>query len=163
MLNEGEEMVKQMKIPNNAPISLLAGKIATDHKCYLIMYRSKVAAGFPSPADDYIDKQIDLTELLIRTPAASYIATANGDSMLGVGIFDGDLLIVDRSIKACSGHIIIAAIDGLLTVKRLILKANGKIFLQAANPKYPAIEIKENMELHIWGVVTNVIHDLLGK
>jgi DNA polymerase V len=156
-------MVKQMENLFSDTISLIADKLATDRKHYFVLYCSKVSAGFPSPADDYIDQHIDLTELLIKHPAATYIVSATGDSMLEMGIFDGDLLIVDRSLKACSGNVVIAAVDGQLTVKQLCIKSDGTIFLQPANIKYPPIEIKETTELHVWGVVTCSVHNLLGR
>jgi DNA polymerase V len=130
------------------------------NSCLLVLYCSKVQAGFPSPADDYIDKPIDLIAMLIKKPAATYLVKAQGDSMEGEGIYDGDILIVDRSLKATSGRIVIAAIEGQLTVKKLVL-TQSKCKLVPANPKYPSIEIPEGTELHIWGIVTNVIHHLL--
>jgi len=125
----------------------------------LPIFATKISAGFPSPADDYMEGKLDLNKYLIKHPAASFFIRVIGDSMINAGIFDGDLLIVDRSLEALSGKIVIAVIDGDLTVKRLLKKQN-KIYLAAENPNYSDIEIKDESSLHIWGVVTNVIHKL---
>jgi len=126
--------------------------------CELPLYHSKVAAGFPSPADDYISKKLDLNEYLIKHPAATFLVRATGDSMINAGIHHNDILIVDRSLKPTVGKIIIVAIDGQLTVKRLQKNANGKFLLVPDNPAYKPIEISEGSETCIWGVVTQVIH-----
>ena len=123
----------------------------------LPLYRSPVPAGFPSPADDHIDGALDLNDLLIHRPAATFLMKCAGDSMIGAGIHNGDILIVDRSLEPKDGKIIIAAVNGELTVKRL--KQRGEhIFLEAENSHYPAIELAEGDELDVWGVVTSVIH-----
>jgi DNA polymerase V len=128
--------------------------------CVLLpLYLSRVCAGFPSPADDYIDQELDLNQHLIRNPRATFIVKASGDSMTGEGIYSGDALIVDRSLLPRHNSIVIACIEGELTVKKLIYQ-EGKPFLAAANPNYPAIEIRESDELIIWGVVTKNIHNL---
>jgi len=123
----------------------------------LPFYVSAVQAGFPSPADDYIEQHLDLNEHLISHPASTFIVRASGDSMRDAGIADGDLLIVDRSLEATAGNIVIAAVLGELTVKRLS-QYNGHLQLLPANPKYPPIDISEEQDLVIWGVVTYVIH-----
>jgi DNA polymerase V len=125
----------------------------------LPLYLSRVCAGFPSPADDYIDQEIDLNRHLIRNPRATFIVYAEGDSMTGEGIYSGDALIVDRSLQPRHNSIVIACLDGELTVKKLIHR-EGKPYLAAANPNYPTIEIREGDELIIWGVVTKNIHNL---
>lgn len=128
------------------------------HKFYrLPLYQSLVAAGFPSPAEDSIEDKLDLNELLIKHPTATFFLKVSGSSMINAGIHDNDILIVDRSIEPASGKIVIAAINGELTVKRLYLEKN-RILLMAENQDYPPIEVKEGMDLHIWGVVTSVIH-----
>ncbi len=124
------------------------------------LFLSPVAAGFPSPADDYLDKKLDLHEYLIRNEAATFFLKAHGDSMINASINDGDLLIVDRSFEASHRRIVIAAVDGELTVKRIIRRKN-KVFLAPENPDYPEIDITEQEYIHIWGVVTTVIHSLL--
>lgn len=123
------------------------------------LFSGKVSAGFPSPADDYIEKTLDLNELLIQKPAATFFVRAQGLSMIEAGIHPNDILIVDRSIEPESGKIVICALNGELTVKRLELD-NGQWKLKAENPDYPDIAIYDELELVIWGVVTNVIHPL---
>ncbi len=124
-------------------------------KSYILpLFIHSVPAGFPSPADDYLDRSLDLNDYLIRHPAASYLARARGDSMEGCGIFDGDLLIVDRSLEAQHGQIIIAALDGQLTCKILDKK---KRCLLSANKNYAPIPIDEFSELITEGVVVHSI------
>lgn len=121
------------------------------------LYASTVRAGFPSPADDYIEMHLDLNEHLIKHPSATFFVTASGDSMTGAGIASGDMLVVDRSLEATHGKIVIAAINGELTVKRLS-RAGGTVALLPENKQYNPIEITEDEDLVIWGVVTHVIH-----
>ncbi|MBI5559428.1 MAG: translesion error-prone DNA polymerase V autoproteolytic subunit [Deltaproteobacteria bacterium] len=123
------------------------------------LFLSGVSAGFPSPADDYIDRELDLNEYLIANPAATFFVRVDGDSMIGAGIHHDDILIVDRSLEPVSGKIVIAILDGELTVKRL-MKTGDSCCLESENPLYPATEIKKEMELEIWGVVTSAIHRL---
>jgi DNA polymerase V len=121
------------------------------------LFTGKVAAGFPSPADDYVEKSLDLNELLVQKPAATFFVRAQGESMLGAGIHPNDILVVDRSIEPISGKIVICAINGELTVKRL--ERENEIWkLKAENPTYADIPLTDELELVIWGVVTNVIH-----
>jgi len=122
----------------------------------LPLYACGVSAGFPSPADDYIGQQLDLNDLLIRNPASTFFVRVAGDSMTGVGINDKDILVVDRSLEPSNGRIIIAALNGELTVKRL-LKTDHSWKLVAENPNYPAIDITEDLSCVSWGVVTSVI------
>lgn len=123
----------------------------------LPLFSSKVPAGFPSPAADYVDKTLDLNELLIQKPAATFFVRAQGDSMLGAGIHSNDILVVDRSIEPVSGKIVICALNGELTVKRLVLEID-QWKLKAENSAYPDFILTEDLELVIWGVVTSVIH-----
>ena len=123
------------------------------------LYACGVSAGFPSPADDYLEGALDLNERLIREPAATFFARAKGDSMIGAGIHDGDLLVVDRSMEAKDGRVVIAAVNGELTVKRLARKKD-KAWLEPENPAYSPIYLNEEDDVRIWGVVTNVIHPL---
>jgi len=123
------------------------------------LFLSGVSAGFPSPADDYLDRKLDLNEHLIKNPAATFFVRVAGDSMTGAGINDDDILVVDRCLEPASGNIVIAVINGELAVKRL-LKKNGNCQLVAENPHYPALEITEETPLEIWGVVTYAIHRL---
>lgn len=120
-------------------------------------FSSHVPAGFPSPADDYLDSPIDLNEEIIKNSAATFFVKSCGDSMKGAGIFDGDLIVIDRSITATHGMIILAIVDGEFTIKRLSKRING-IFLLPENPNYRPIAIKEGMDFEVWGVVTHTIH-----
>lgn len=123
------------------------------------LFASPVKAGFPSPAEEYVEGRLNLDQHLISHPAATFFVRASGDSMLGAGIHPGDLLIVDRSLEAAHGRVVIAVVDNELTVKRLY-RRNGCIRLLAENDRYPPIEIASGMTLEVWGVVTHVIHDL---
>ena len=123
---------------------------------HIPLYGHKVAAGFPSPADDYIQGALSLDEHLIQHKAATFFVRAEGNSMVGAGIFDGDLLVVDKSLSAKSGDIVIAVVDGNLTVKRLN-KRGSTITLKAENPRFKDIEFIEGQELQVWGVVTSTI------
>ena len=123
------------------------------------LFNGKVAAGFPSPADDYVEKNLDLNELLVQKPAATFFVRAQGESMLGAGIHPNDILVVDRSLEAVPGKVVICAINGELTVKRLE-RVNEQWQLKAENSDYADIVIHDELELVIWGVVTNVIHSL---
>ena len=118
---------------------------------------SRVAAGFPSPAGDFIDKTLDLNEFLIRHPAATFFVRVEGESMIECGIHPGDILIVDKALEPADGNIVIAALDGDFTVKRFRAR-EGKCFLLAENPAFAPLEITGEMRLEIWGVVTYVIH-----
>lgn len=122
-------------------------------------YASQVSAGMPLPADELSEGRIDLNEHLLKNPDATFFVRVSGDSMIDAGIHPGDLLIVDRSLPPHSGKIVIAVVNGELTVKRLI-KTNQKLFLMPENPNYPAFQVTEEMSFMIWGVVTNVIHGL---
>lgn len=112
----------------------------------------KVSAGFPSPAADYEESRLDINEYLVRNPVSTFFFPVQGDSMVGAEIHDGDILVVDKSVRACHGHIVIAFIDGQRLVKRLYNRA-GRVALLAENPCYQPLEIKEGMELLVWGVV----------
>lgn len=125
------------------------------------VYASSVPAGFPSPADDHIEGKLDLNEHLVRRPAATFFVRASGESMKDAGIFDGDLLVIDRSISAKSDDIVIASIHGELTVKRL--QQSGKEWLLVpANPKFPVIRL-EGSDGEIWGVVTHSVRRHCGR
>ncbi|MGC2596344.1 MAG: translesion error-prone DNA polymerase V autoproteolytic subunit [Rhabdochlamydiaceae bacterium] len=123
----------------------------------LPIYLESVQAGFPSPAENYLDKTLDLNELLITHPAATFFVRVAGDSMQNGGISSGDILIVDRSIEATDNRIIVAIVGGEFTVKRLKM-GEGRISLVPENPAYPILEIKEESDFQVWGVVTYVIH-----
>jgi DNA polymerase V len=123
---------------------------------HLPLYASTVAAGFPSPADDFIEATLDLNEYLIAHPAATFIVRVEGSSMTGAGIFSGDLLVVDRSLETRSGHIVVAVVAGEMTVKRLLKVSSGWI-LKAEHPDYPPTPLGDNLECSIWGVVTGSV------
>lgn len=120
------------------------------------LFSHKVAAGFPSPADDYIEGRLSLDEHLIQHKEATFFVRAKGNSMVGAGIFDGDLLVVDKSLTPTSGDIVIAIVDGDLTVKRLI-KRGSKVILKPENARFKEIEFKDGQELQVWGVVTSAV------
>ena len=128
----------------------------------LTLIDQTVQAGFPSPAGDYLEGRIDLNEHLIQHPAATFLVWVAGDSMIGAGIYDGDLLVVDRAIQAAPGHIVVVAIDGDLTLKRLERRGN-RMVLRAENDDYPVIEVGSDAETLIWGVATSAIHWLVGQ
>lgn len=123
----------------------------------LPLYLSPVKAGFPSAADDYLDRALDLNDFLIKHPAATFVVKVKGDSMIGAGIQSGDMLIVDRSLEAKDKKIVVAILNGEFTVKRLHQR-QGKMFLIAENPQYQPIEITPGIDFEIWGVVVHVIH-----
>ena len=119
----------------------------------LKLFEHKVPAGFPSPADDHIEKKLDLNDYLIKQKEATFFVRIKGDSMIDAGIHDNDIVIVDKSQKASNGDIVLASIDGEFTVK-LLSSYKSKYRLLAANEKYKPIEINESMQFEVWGVVT---------
>jgi len=123
------------------------------------IYSHSISAGFPSPADDYIEDRLDLNELLINNKAATFFLRVKGDSMVNAGIHHGDIIVVDRSLQAGHRSIVVAVLDGELTVKRLITQ-NDSAELHAENPEYPPIRLQEGQELSIWGVVTSSVHQV---
>ena len=136
-------------------LNLSSNKLPTN----LPLYSCKISAGFPSPADDHLEKNLDLNSHLIKHPTATFFVRVNGDSMINAGIHDNDILIVDRSLKPAHGKIVIAVVDSQMTVKRLY-KQSGKLFLIPENKNFKPIEITENMSIEIWGVVVTAIHSL---
>lgn len=123
----------------------------------LRLIEARVPAGFPSPAEDYADTMLSLDELVGAKAPSVYLVRAAGESMTGAGIFDGDVLIVDRALQAHTGDVVVALVGGAFTVKTLGYEADRPI-LQAANPAHPAIRICEADALEIWGVVTHNLH-----
>lgn len=140
---------------------IVLGSASISKNFYLPLINTPVRTGFPSPADDYIESKLDLSEHLVQHPNATYYIRAIGDSMVDYGIYSGDLLIVDRSLDAKSGDIIIIAIDGELTCKKLSY-IKGEPFLISGNSIYPPIPLL-GKEAHVWGVVIYNIHSLHGK
>jgi DNA polymerase V len=120
---------------------------------------SAVAAGFPSPADDYIESRIDLNDVLIRHPSSTFFLRVSGESMRGAGILDGDLLVVDRAVEPRPGRVVVAVLDGAFTLKYLT-RHRGRWRLEAAHPDYPPLELAERDDARIWGVAIHAIHSL---
>ena len=121
------------------------------------LLNDSVSAGFPSPADDYTEENIDLNEHLISNPFSTFFLRVKGDSMINAGIKDKDLIIVDKSLIAKPGNIVIAMIDGEFTIKRLSIK-NDELYLKAENHNYPDFSFKNHIDVQIWGVVIYSIH-----
>lgn len=122
------------------------------------LFSDAVPAGFPSPATDYCERKLDLNELCIQHPAATYFVRAQGDSMIDAGIFPGDVLVVDRSITATHGDIVIVAVNGELTVKKLETRPTMR--LVPMNNKYNPINVPDDADLEVFGVATTVVHSL---
>ena len=118
------------------------------------------AAGFPSPAENYVEEQLDLNKYLIKNKESSFFVRVSGDSMINVGIFHNDILIVDRSLTPVKKSIILASIDGELVIKKLIKNGVKDYYLKSENDNYPNIKLNSNTDTMIWGVVTYVIHSL---
>lgn len=150
------EPTKQIRVPTSKLKQVWA--LIQESSYSIPVYLSKVQAGFPSPADDYIERYLDFNSEFVKHPAATFITQAVGESMIEAGIFPGDRLLVDRSLEATDGKIVIAAIHGELTVKRLSRKG-GKVQLLPANPDFQPIDITQEEDVVIWGVVTLVLHE----
>ena len=155
--NQYGETTKPVRVPISKVDRVL--RFLREREDELPLYGHSVPAGFPSPADDYAEGALDLNTHLVREPTATFFVRARGDSMLGAGIHDGDLLVVDRSLEASDGKVVIVSINGELTVKRL-RQAKGETWLIPENPDYPSITFQEQDDTHLWGAVTNVIHSL---
>lgn len=138
-------------------VSLIA-KSAIHSALKLPLFISKVSAGFPSPAHDYVEQTLDLNDLCIRRPAATFFVRVEGDSMIEAGIFHNDILVVDRSVKPVHGDIVVAQVDGGFTVKELCLRP--KLMLLPRNSAYQPILLANDNELQIFGVVTNVVRQM---
>ena len=117
------------------------------------------ACGFPSPAEDYVDRPLDFNELLIEHPAATFAIRIEGESMTGAGIFPGDIAVVDRAREPVNGSVVLALLDGAFTVKRYRIK-DGAVWLQAENPAFPDMAIGDGQALEVWGVITRSIRML---
>ncbi len=124
----------------------------------LPLYMSKVSAGFPSPAQDYVEQTLDLNELCIKRPAATFFVRVEGDSMIEAGIFSNDILIVDRSIRPAHSDVVVAQVNNEFTVKELQLKP--KLMLVPRNSAFSPIELADESELQVFGVVTNVLRQM---
>ena len=130
---------------------------STVKKFKIPLLTDSVSAGFPSPADDYTEENIDLNEHLISNPFSTFFLRVKGDSMINAGIKDKDLIIVDKSLIAKPGNVVIAMIDGEFTIKRLSIK-NNELYLKAENHNYPDFKFKNHIDVQIWGVVIYSIH-----
>ena len=130
---------------------------STTKRFKIPLLNDSVSAGFPSPADDYTEENIDLNEHLISNPSSTFFLRVKGDSMINAGIKDKDLIIVDKSLIAKPGNIVIAMIDGEFTIKRLSIK-NDELYLKAENNNYPDFRFKNHIDVQIWGVVIYSIH-----
>lgn len=124
----------------------------------LQFFLEPVPAGFPSPAADYVDKNVDLNDILIKNKISTFLVRVVGDSMINVGIFPGDILIIDKSVSPSNKNIVVAILNGEFTIKRFV-KENSKIILRPENSKYKDIEISSEDDFKIWGVVTFNIHN----
>jgi len=132
---------------------------AKDREVNLNLYAHPIPAGFPSPADDFLEKRLDLNDYLVKNKAATFLVRVEGTSMENAGIFDGDVLVVDRSIEASDGKIILGVLNGEFTVKRISIQ-KGRLFLVPENQQFKPIEVTEEMDFKIWGVVTFALHKL---
>jgi DNA polymerase V len=128
-------------------------------KCARPLFMVSVSAGLPTPAEDYIEGRLDLNRHLIKHPSATFFVRVAGDSMIDAGIHPGDILVVDRALEPTDSSVVIAVIDGELTVKR-IARREDRLYLVPDNRAYQPLEIKADMEFEVWGVVTSVIHHL---
>lgn len=137
-----------------AQVNLLT--IGDTYECRVAFIETAISAGFPSPAQDYMEGSIDFNKELIRNPSATFCAKVSGNSMIGEGIEDGDILVIDRSLRPFDGKIVVSFIDGEFTLKKLRIDVSG-VWLQPANPDYPVIRIEEESNFQVWGVVTYVI------
>lgn len=136
------------------PLTFFSPKTSTSEGA--IFFDTGISAGFPSPADDFRETRISLDEELISNKEATFFAKVSGQSMIGAGLDDNDLLVIDRSIEPTNNKIAVCFLDGEFTVKRLRV-AEGEVWLQPENPNYPIIKITEENNFLIWGIVTNVI------
>lgn len=130
-----------------------------DTKISIPLFVSKVKAGFPSPAEEYIEAKLDLNSYLIQHPSSTYMVRIEGDSMIGAGIYSGDMAVVDRSLEPKNQDIVIAVVDQEITIKRLVKGKKG-ITLCAENPNFEPIRFSNEQELTIWGVVVHTVRSM---
>ena len=146
-----------MEIKKNISISLI-NYYKKNSLVDIPFFEQRVNAGFPSPADDFLDLDINLQDYLIKHPESTFCVRVNGSSMIEANIFDGDVLIIDRSTSPKDNSIVLAVIDNEFTVKR-IKRRKGKLFLKSENINFKDIEIDDSMNFSIWGIVTHIIHE----
>ena len=123
----------------------------------VLLYEHHVPAGFPSPAADFTARTLDLNEFIVKHPASTFFIKVSGDSMQNAGIYDRDVIVVDKSLKAAHGNIVLAIVNGEFTVKRLHY-VGARVFLKPENDKYPLLEVTPEMDFVVWGVVIHVLH-----
>ena len=157
--NHGYNGKRAITINNRKKRALQYFTVANVSSIQPIPLYNSVSAGFPSPAEDYMEKTLDLNQHLIKHPSATFYVYAQGDSMVSAGIYDGDMLIVDRSLEAINDSIVVVIINGEFTVKS-ISKINDNLYLIPHNKNYQPIKITEEMDFEIWGVVTHSIHSV---
>jgi len=146
------------KIPAPKPfIELFA--VSTETQLALPIVSENISAGFPSPAMDFIDLTIDLNKHVIKNRDATFFGRVKGKSMKDIGIYDGDLLVIDKSIKPANDHISVCYLDGEFTIKRIVIE-NSKCWLVPANKDYQALEVQEHNDFQVWGIVTYVIKSM---
>lgn len=121
------------------------------------LYASQPAAGFPAPGDDLVERALDINDLVVKHPASTFFVRVSGDSMEGAGIFSGDVLVVDRAVEAAHGHIVVAAVNGELVVKRLQVHVDREMLLVSENTDYDPIRIGDGEECFVWGVVVGSV------
>ena len=143
---------------NNDNLSFYAMENSSLNK--VPMFGDSVSAGFPSPAEDYLDLDLNLHDYLVQNPAATFCVRANGDSMIDANIKSGDVMVVDRALDPTNNSIVLAVLDGEFTVKR-IKKSSDKLYLMPANENYQPIKVTSDIDFQIWGVVTFIIHKAL--
>lgn len=147
------------KEEKNMRISVM-GKYGEMEPTAIPLYASRPQAGFPSPGDDQVEKILDINDLVVKHPATTFFVRVEGDSMEGLGIFSGDVLVVDRGVEAKTGSIVVAAVYGELLVKTLAIEGL-KRSLVSANPRYAPIDITENPECFLWGVVVGSVRQFI--
>ena len=147
--------MKLLKLKQTKKLEFYTAEDGTPMK--LPLYESAVEAGFPSPADDYIELKLDLNKHLIQNPSATFYVRVRGHSMVNAGISDGDMLIVDRSLEPKDGDVAVCVLNGEFTVKRIHIRGHN-LFLHPENPEYNPILIENDDDFRIWGVVSYVIH-----
>lgn len=146
---------KKKKDPPEISVKLV--KPDKNSEVPLNLYAQPIPAGFPSPAEDFLEKRLDLNDYLIGNRASTFLVKVEGNSMENAGIFDGDVLVVDRSLEATEGRVVLGVLNGEFTVKRISMQ-KGKLLLLPENPRYKPIEVTEEMDFKIWGVVTFSLH-----
>jgi len=134
-------------------------RVSTECRRGIPLFLQMISAGFPSPAEDYIDKRLDLNEYLIKHPSATFFVRVEGDSMINAGIHHGDILIVDRALEPAHKKIIVAVINGEMTVKRMH-KIKDTLYLLPENDNFETITVRDEMDFQVWGVVAHVIHSI---